>query len=748
MNKKIIIGLLIVLLLFVSLDAAMAQSDNGTSLSLNDADSSLDLQSIESNSTLNQMVENSAADDEGHASSKSDGTISNDESVDNLDNVNDDLELTGDAKEDDSVIEPISSKALLGSIDWDFISSSNVDALAASSSDAVLTGSSSGVVLAASSDDVLTSSSTATVSASKTTYYIPAGATNKQIQAIIDGASSGSTIQFNGTSYTDLCLIIKKSLNIISKVGTTITSSLDKPVFSISTSNAKNTNISGFTIKNTGKGDGISISSTSNIGISKNTIATNSIGIRAVSVDNLDIRNNKFTDNPSAVSLALTNYAYVFKNTITGGNYGIKVSKSYGTSIENNTISKTKKAGIYADKTINNVYYGEGPQYLYIRYNTISNNYGDAIDLENVKSNLYISYNSITNNGKQGIDLENVGNGITISRNTISNNGGSGINLNKVGSNTIQSNTIEKNGIGINFGSDYVHPSKQDISYNAIYGNVHREVEAQETGYDYTNQLGIGDNWYGGNPNICPKVNSGFITFKVKQVSTYYFEVTFYDSKGRVASLLPSRVVSHKVGNGISRTSTISNGQGLVDRDASDNDILSFMIDGGVQTVKYKSTDPSYKDIQVDNYGGQAKAIDDIGKTWEEIKKELEEAAGGNGTGSGSGNSNGNGGNNGDNGNNNGNGTAVNNGNGGDANGISASSTNPLGSSSSSGVGSSAGTSASGAPATDSTVMRTLEVDEEEFRVLGAWWLLLLIIIVVGLYYREDIEDMIRKTYY
>jgi parallel beta-helix repeat protein len=142
-------------------------------------------------------------------------------------------------------------------------------------------------------------------------------------------------------------------------------------------------------------------------------------------VDNLDIRNNKFNDNPSAISLALTNYAYVFKNTITGGNYGIKISKSYGTSIENNTISKTSKAGIYADKTINNVYYGEGPQYLYIRYNTISNNYGDAIDLENVKSNLYISYNSITNNGKKGIDLENVGNGIIISRNTISKNGGS-----------------------------------------------------------------------------------------------------------------------------------------------------------------------------------------------------------------------------------------------------------------------------------------------------------------------------------
>lgn len=776
MNKKIIIGLLIVLLLFVSFNAVMAESDDDFNETLSDADLNSDLLSLEENSTLNRdllsleddstlnQADKAAGDEEVLASSNLEGTISNSGSVDNLDNVNDDLELTGDAQEDDSVIEAISSRALLGLADIDFVSSSTSDAVFSSSDDAVSSSgsdevltisgsdavSSSGLnVLASSSDGaVLASSSATAVSASKNTYYIAAGATNKQIQSIIDSAPSGSTIQFNGTSYTDLCLIIKKSLNIISKVGTSITSSLDKAVFSISTSNAKNTNISGFTIKNTGSGDGIRIANASNIGISKNTITTNSIGIRAVSADNLDIRNNKLADNPSAISLALTSYAYVFKNTISGGNYGITISKSYGTSIENNTISKTGKAGIYAAKTINNVYYGEGPQHLYIRYNTISNNYGDGIDLENVKSDLYIFRNSICNNGNHGINLENVGEGINITRNTISSNSNNGIRLNKVGSNTIQSNTIEKNRIGINFGQDYVHPSKQDISYNAVYGNTHREVEAMETSYDFTNQLGIGDNWYGGSPNICPKINSGLITFKVRQVSTYYFEVTFYDSKGNVASLLPSRTVSHKVGNGISRTDTISNGQGLVDRDASDNDILSFMIDGGVQTVKYKSQDSSYRDIQVDNYGGKAKNIDDIGKTWEEIKKELEAASGGNGTGSGSGNSNGNGGNNGNNGNSNGNGTAVNNGNNGDSNGVSTSSTNPLGSSSSSGLGSSAGASSSGAPATDSTVMRTLEVDDEEFRVVGVWWLLLLIIIVIGLYYREDIEDMIRKTYY
>ena len=211
MNKKIIIGLLIVLLLFVSFNAVMAESNDDFNETLSDADLNSDLLSLKENSTLNRdllsleddstlnQADKAAGDEEALASSNLEGTISNSGSVDNLDNVNDDLELTGDAQEDDSVIEAISSRVLLGLADIDFVSSSTSDVVFSSSADAV---SSSGLdVLAGSSEGaVLASSSATAVSASKTTYYIAAGATNKQIQSIIDSAPSGSTIQFNGTS--------------------------------------------------------------------------------------------------------------------------------------------------------------------------------------------------------------------------------------------------------------------------------------------------------------------------------------------------------------------------------------------------------------------------------------------------------------------------------------------------------------------------------------------------------------------
>jgi hypothetical protein len=63
--------------------------------------------------------------------------------------------------------------------------------------------------------------------------------------------------------------------------------------------------------------------------------------------------------------------------------------------------------------------------------------------------------------------------------------------------------------------------------------------------------------------------------------------------------------------------------------------------------------------------------------------------------------------------------------------------------------------SVSGAPSTsapssptspeDAVSMKTLSVNEEAFRVIGVGGLVLLIILVIGLYYREDIREMVRE---
>ena len=45
----------------------------------------------------------------------------------------------------------------------------------------------------------------------------------------------------------------------------------------------------------------------------------------------------------------------------------------------------------------------------------------------------------------------------------------------------------------------------------------------------------------------------------------------------------------------------------------------------------------------------------------------------------------------------------------------------------------------------ESASAKTLSVDDETFRVIGTGGLVLLIMLVIGLYYREDIKDMMEE---
>ena len=57
----------------------------------------------------------------------------------------------------------------------------------------------------------------------------------------------------------------------------------------------------------------------------------------------------------------------------------------------------------------------------------------------------------------------------------------------------------------------------------------------------------------------------------------------------------------------------------------------------------------------------------------------------------------------------------------------------------------SASPSSSPSSAEDAASIKSLSVDEETFRVVGVAGLVLLIILVIGLYYREDILEMMKE---
>ncbi|MGB7970311.1 MAG: hypothetical protein WCF28_12155, partial [Methanobacterium sp.] len=52
-------------------------------------------------------------------------------------------------------------------------------------------------------------------SASAATVTVASGLNNTQIQAIIDGSNSGDTIQFLGSEYDNIALVINKTLNLV-----------------------------------------------------------------------------------------------------------------------------------------------------------------------------------------------------------------------------------------------------------------------------------------------------------------------------------------------------------------------------------------------------------------------------------------------------------------------------------------------------------------------------------------------------
>ncbi|BBL61566.1 hypothetical protein MARBORIA2_14350 [Methanobrevibacter arboriphilus] len=332
---------------------------------------------------------------------------------------------------------------------------------------------------------------------------------SKQIQKIIDTATAGDTIKFLGSFYEDLTLTINKKLNIISNSGTIISgsdSSSLKTIFFINGSSASGTTISGFNLDNedgngitlnntknikasknniTAKDSGVSVSKSSNITINNNNITKSDEGISLKDSNNIYVENNKLDNNNEGISLDSTNNVDIKSNNITNNKNGISLKSTKKTNIINNKVYNNKKSGIYSYKT----------QYTQIKYNNIKNNEETGILAEGILTNLNLTHNNISYN-HYGIRLDSIDNSYV----------------------TMKTNSIRYNVEGISFGPNYIDNKAKDISSNDISSNTGKDVELRDSSYYDT--LEIGPNWYGANAdylaNICPKLKSGMIQFKLK----------------------------------------------------------------------------------------------------------------------------------------------------------------------------------------------------------------------------------------
>ena len=550
------------------------------------------------------------------------------------------------------------------------------------------------------------------------TREVESGMSNAQIQNIIDNAKANNVILFKGKSYSNINLVISKCLTLQSTVGTTLKSSSSSPVITVKGSKASLTKIKGFKIE--GNGDGIKVDGADYVTIYGNDITTDGNGIVGVNTKYLNITKNDIVKNSkSGISLAESSYSYIFNNKITNnGKNGVEVAKSSNVFIHGNTLEKNKN-GVYLDKKINGIDYGQGPSNIQINKNTISKNNGD------------------------GILVQNAGNNLNIKSNTIEDNDLNGIALAKVGNNVIQSNVITYNGDnGIKFFDMYVKPDKQDISYNALFGNYHMEVEAKDTYYqDNGVKLELGDNWYTDHAGICPKIKTNNIKFTVKQIGPNKYQALFTDSNGNIASLLPDRTLTYTTNDGQKISITVKGGAAVFTVDAKDGDKVKADVDNSERDNTHDVNTKSSKEINGKSpeysYPGipQYELYDDIGS--------------GNGQGGGNGQGNGQGSGNSQQGSGDNVGNGTHSQNMDPASGVNnqpnqASQVGSAQSASQAGA-SDAGSSGSASPESQSVAKQIIIDEDEFFKVTGISFIILVMILTIGFYYRDDIREMKSK---
>lgn len=553
------------------------------------------------------------------------------------------------------------------------------------------------------------------------TRVVGSGLDSSEIQKIIDDAKPNNVILFKGKSYSNVNIVVTSSLKLISNVNTVLKSTSSNPVISIKGKNASLSSIKGFNIQ--GNGNGIDIDGADYVTVAGNDISAKGNGISALNVKYLNVTGNEIVKNgKNGVTLALAKNAYVMNNEISkNGDNGIILSQSSKVYIQSNTVSSNGKNGIYLTDKLNGAEYNKGPENIYIRKNIINSNNWDGISINHAENN------------------------ININSNTIDSNEDNGISINEIGSNSIQSNVITDSYVGIKFGEDYVKPSSQDISYNAIYKNRHVQVEAKETYYSENGEkLAVGDNWYTDDGLNCPKINTNNLKFVVNQIGKNQFQALFLDSNGNIANLLPDRILNYKTNDGKTLSVTISGGSGTFTVNAVDGDIIKATVDRTSRKNTFDTNTQSSAPIN-----GEAPSYDypDIPQydLFEDIGNGNDA---GNGQGTGEDMNNGNGSSKQQSSENTGNSTQSQNmePNSNPSNPVndvaqSYESTQTVSQASSSQTG-----GATGADSGSKSVVKQIIIEEDEFfRVSGVSFIILLIILTICFYYREDIKEMNSK---
>ena len=542
--------------------------------------------------------------------------------------------------------------------------------------------------------------------------------TNSVIQKIIDDANPGSTIEFTGSFYKNLRLKISKPLNILSKCGTVINMTFDLPVFTI-TKGGSGTNITGFTIYTAGSF--VEASDVSNITIMKNKISTKKTGILFRNVLDSNILSNEFSSFKTAIDVGKSRGIKISKNNITPdgiNNVGIKlddISGTGGVRIYNNRIIG------YDSRFCTGIDVGGNVSNVIIKGNTISN-WGVGIHFLKSVVNFDIHNNTFTHN-INALHIESgTFDGFRFTKNVLSDNLDVAV-------------LVDDDFEGVKNGPVF--------EKNVFLRNLGMEIQSKgpfgfKIGQNFLNEK-----------RLCVKVKmSKSYAIKFRQDGENV-HISVLDKDGHSAKGLPDFVATVNV-NGKDYQVLVKDGKSYLNLSGEDLSGLedgSFTVGrdgrsikdwGEVVTVSFTDLRPYIVDYlesvqpkeetQNNTNAENEDIIDDYQDPQEYQKTNGTSSQSNSGSGTGSGDSGYS------------SGSASVNSDGNDA-GSSGSS-----SASSASSAASAGGSSSSAPSepANSPTVKSLSVDDETFRVAGVGGLIALIILVIGLYYREDIQEMMK----
>ncbi|WP_321421008.1 chitobiase/beta-hexosaminidase C-terminal domain-containing protein [uncultured Methanobacterium sp.] len=360
--------------------------------------------------------------------------------------------------------------------------------------------------------------------------YYNSSTLNSDIQDILDNAVSGSTVIFLGDSYDNLHLVVNKKLNIISQKMTRIwvTDSSTSPVFLISGTTASGTGINGFVIFTSGR-SAITIYNTNNVTISNVSMsATGGSAIMVTGSSNTTLNDNTITGSLNGIYISGSSNTKITGNTILKNlENGVNIENSSSTTINSGTISNNGENGVKMyhspGTVINGVIitgngkngtdtrsgvYIESSDNVLVTGSQITGNWNGIKTTDLTGST--VSYNNISDNERDGVFITGETVNSLFLTNTISGNN-NGIKLDGPSQNlTLEGNLItgseyvndssvdnNYNGRGLVFGGNCPYSDTLVVSHNVICGNAGTDIETRYAQGGPVIEDLTGSNWSG-----------------------------------------------------------------------------------------------------------------------------------------------------------------------------------------------------------------------------------------------------------